>query len=259
MDLPVYIWLPVYFNSMFSIARTYKENDKNCSLSMYRYFESLSNILPNKFFKTHFKLFLKLDRSVINVLLNLDVLNSFFTAFPSIKDILINNPSEFLNQCYNNSELMFMYVYLMYIYMCYIQNELGYKIHYNTYFDLKKIYNPNQLTTIDWGRPTWFVIHISSLYSEKTPSLLYDYKQFLESLQYILPCQKCQEHLRENLKFITFDDCGKTDLDLFRCSWKLHNIVNRSLNKYTPSFEEALNYYSIDNLKKNTRLFSYSI
>lgn len=258
MDLPSHIWLPVYFNSMFSIARTYKEKDKNCSLAMFNYFNSLSDILPNKFFQKHLKLFLSLNPNVIQILLNLNVLNSFFSTFPVIKNILINNPNEFLKNCYDNNELMFMFVYLMYIYMIFVQNSLGYNISYPVYFDIQKNYNINNLTKTDWGRPTWFVIHISALYSPQNSNLLNRYTQFLTSLQFILPCDKCKEHLKENLKYVSLQHCGNDNKSIFKCSWELHNIVNRSLNKYQPSFEEALNLYSIDNLKKSS-LYSFPI
>ncbi len=146
----------------------------------------------------------------------------------------------------------------MYIYMVYIQNNLGFSIHYPTFFDLQKTYNPDLMTKSDCGRPTWFTIHLSALYSEENENMVLHYKNFLEALQYILPCEQCQAHLRENIKYINFKNCGKSNKDLFRCSWELHNIVNRSLNKYTPSFEEALNYYSIQNLKKSSP-YSYSV
>jgi len=258
MDIPAYIWLPVYFNSMFAIARNYNSKDKNCNLSMYKYFQSLSNILPNKVYRNYFKKFLSFDDEVVKTLLSLDILNSFFTSHVILKEALIKNPQEFLNQCFENTNLMFIYVYLMFTYMLFIQKSLGYNIHFPTYFDLQKMYDPNNLTKADWGRPTWFVIHISALYSPQDSKMVENYKNFLESLQYILPCTVCQEHLRENIKFVNFTNCGPTNKDLFKCSWELHNIVNRSLNKYTPSLEEALNFYSIETLKKNSP-YSYSI
>ena len=72
---------------------------------------------------------------------------------------------------------MFIFVYLMYIYMVYVQNSLGYQINYPTYFDIQKNYNINNMTKTDWGRPTWFVIHISALYSPQTSNLLNNYIQ----------------------------------------------------------------------------------
>ena len=70
-----------------------------------------------------------------------------------------------------------------------------------------------------------------------------NYKTMLSCLQYILPCPKCRQHLIDNLALIDIDNCGNDRIALFRCSWELHNIVNESLGKRKPSFQEALGYY----------------
>jgi hypothetical protein len=100
------------------------------------------------------------------------------------------------------------------------------------------------LSKEEWGNSLWFVMHVSALYGTgDIYSIFENYKAMLSCMQYILPCPKCREHLINNLAYIDIDNCGGDRMALFRCSFDLHNIVNESLGKRQPSFQEALGYY----------------
>ena len=68
---------------------------------------------------------------------------------------------------------------------------------------------------------------------------------FIICLQYILPCQECREHLQYKLKTTcTIDGCGNTSDEIFQWTVKLHNRVNRDLNKPILSIQDAKKMYN---------------
>lgn len=244
--LPVSFWFDNYFRSAFCMARVYDGN--KCSESMYCFLESMTKIVPNERWRYEFKNFLLMTPEVKRVILNMAELKGFFNVYTFMYKIINENSQQLLSYCLQNNDVMFMYLYIMYCYMLVIINAEGKFVSIPTYNQLRSMYNPNLLTKADWGRPTWFVIHTSALYmsSRISESGFADYIRFLECLRDILPCEICKSHLRENLKFIDFGKCGRDNISLFKCTWELHNIVNRSLNKPDVDFNEALAVYVPD-------------
>ena len=63
------------------------------------------------------------------------------------------------------------------------------------------------------------------------------------------PCGKCKIHLRKFLdthplkKYWQVYDIKGRDIGFFKWTWELHNQVNRFLEKYQPTLEEAYDYY----------------
>ncbi len=93
-----------------------------------------------------------------------------------------------------------------------------------------------------WGPIFWMTIHIVALgysdspsYSEKRAA-----KEFYEGLQFLIPCPKCKEHYRENLKLHPITPSLDNRRDLFKWTVKMHNIVNKQLGKAEVTEEEAL-------------------
>jgi len=93
-----------------------------------------------------------------------------------------------------------------------------------------------------WGPIFWMTIHIVALgysdnpsYSEKRAA-----KEFYEGLQYLIPCPKCKEHYRENLKVHPITPSLDNRRDLFKWTVTMHNIVNKQLGKAEVTEEEAL-------------------
>ena len=95
-----------------------------------------------------------------------------------------------------------------------------------------------------WGPPFWLTIHIVALAYSKKPSYgeKKAAKEFYESLQFILPCPICREHLKTHLiKFPISPHLDRRE-DLFKWTVMLHNEVNTSLNKPTFTELETLLY-----------------
>jgi hypothetical protein len=95
-----------------------------------------------------------------------------------------------------------------------------------------------------WGPFFWHTIHITALAYPKNPSYgdKKAAKEFFESLQFLLPCPICKEHLKVHLmKFPITPHLDRRD-DLFKWTVMLHNEVNISLNKATMTELEVLLY-----------------
>ena len=95
-----------------------------------------------------------------------------------------------------------------------------------------------------WGPYFWLTIHTVALAYPKEPSYSdkKSAKEFFESLQFLLPCPLCREHLKDHLrKNPLTPHLDKRD-DLFKWTVVLHNEVNKSLNKPELNEVEALAY-----------------
>lgn len=98
----------------------------------------------------------------------------------------------------------------------------------------------------NWGPFVWASIHLIALGAPQRfdGSNQAPYVQFFQNLPYILPCQKCKEHLIEHLKTHSVDTAVSGGRDtLFRWTVDLHNIVNRSLGKEEMTLEDALVFW----------------
>ncbi|NBO20353.1 MAG: hypothetical protein EBV03_14255 [Proteobacteria bacterium] len=93
-----------------------------------------------------------------------------------------------------------------------------------------------------WGPKAWFFIHNVPLNypSNPTEEDKSRYKAFFLSLQYILPCSICQNHLRENINVKELDEALKSKVSLLKWTVELHNKVNKQLGKKVLTFDEAL-------------------
>ena len=87
-----------------------------------------------------------------------------------------------------------------------------------------------------WGPSVWKTIHSFAI--AYTPDQKQQFKNYINSLQYILPCQACREHLKQNLKILKIDDYLSNNHQLFLWSYLLHDRVNRQLGKSSPPFEQ---------------------
>lgn len=96
-----------------------------------------------------------------------------------------------------------------------------------------------------WGPIFWMTIHIVALgysddpsYGEKRAA-----KEFYEGLQFLIPCPKCREHYRDNLRTNPITPSLDNRRDLFKWTVNMHNIVNKQLGKPVVSEEEALAFF----------------
>lgn len=114
-----------------------------------------------------------------------------------------------------------------------------------------------------WANPMWIVIHgLVTLYPtfpskeyrfnfqleqyrERRKTYKTAYRTFMYSLKYILPCEMCRKHLKQNLSKINLDVYLDAPIDLFYFTWYLHSIVNKHVEKVNISFKEACTLYGI--------------
>jgi len=95
-----------------------------------------------------------------------------------------------------------------------------------------------------WGPYFWLTIHTVALAYPKEPSYSdkKSAKEFFESLQFLLPCPVCREHLKDHLRKKPLTPHLDRRDDLFKWTVDLHNEVNKSLNKPELNEVEALAY-----------------
>ena len=89
------------------------------------------------------------------------------------------------------------------------------------------------LTTV-WGPGMWHFLHTMSFNYPVNPNEADKkrYRDFVLSLQYILPCGKCRENLKNNFKALPLDMKNMKSRDSFsKYMFDLHEIVNTMLNK----------------------------
>ena len=99
-----------------------------------------------------------------------------------------------------------------------------------------------------WGPPLWFTLHNTAIKYPVIASPLYssNMKNFINSIPYILPCEKCKVHA------INYIETIKNELDyicngrenLFKFFVDFHNSVNKRNNKKEISYEEAYKIYN---------------
>jgi len=95
-----------------------------------------------------------------------------------------------------------------------------------------------------WGPYFWLTIHTIALAYPKEPSYSdkKSAKEFFESLQFLLPCPICREHLKDHLRKNPLGPHLDRRDDLFKWTVVLHNEVNKSLNKPILTELEAIQY-----------------
>lgn len=96
-----------------------------------------------------------------------------------------------------------------------------------------------------WGPSTWAFLHLMPFAEEeplKQERLGY-YKQLYTLLTNLLPCERCRQHLRDNLGKLPDILTMKTQKDLFLWTSKLHNYVNESHGKPQLPLEEAYTHW----------------
>ena len=246
MVLPVEFWWPNFIRSLFILANTYRPGVdftvEESANSMQCYVISLTKLLPDENFRQVFNDFIRMGPSVVE---NLRVaVPEFFRVYPDYWAALTQKPQNFFIECSQNNRSMFIWVYLLQAYVMQLYKNAGHSLQIPTLQKMRESYNSELLSKYDWGHTLWFVIHVSALYAPGPIQQAFkDYRDLLYCLQYLLPCPKCRAHLSQNLTKIDLQRCGKSNDDLFKCSWELHNIVNASLNKRQLPFDEAKAIY----------------
>lgn len=97
-----------------------------------------------------------------------------------------------------------------------------------------------------WGPSTWTFLHLIVLSEPEIldTSRLGYYKTLFTVLQELLPCQKCRNHLRENMGKLKDLTSIQSKRELFDWTVELHNLVNQITNKRTYDLEEAFQLWN---------------
>ncbi len=93
-----------------------------------------------------------------------------------------------------------------------------------------------------WGPSLWKVIHSFAVTYQ--PSQKTAIKHFIEkTLTTLIPCAKCREHLKSNLKRLPLNDYLENNDTLFLWTYYLHDLVNRQLKKKSPPYDMVKRAY----------------
>lgn len=99
----------------------------------------------------------------------------------------------------------------------------------------KKDYNAGDgMLTSVWGPGLWHYLHTMSFNYPVNPSHedKVHYKDFVKSLQYVLPCKYCRINLKTNFMSLPLKMKDMKDRESFsRYIYELHELVNRMLKK----------------------------
>ena len=92
-----------------------------------------------------------------------------------------------------------------------------------------------------WGACIWRSIHLIALgYAERpTDEDKQVYTNYFTELWTVLPCFKCSVNYKRHIQELPITSYLSSKKKLFEWTVKLHNIVNKELNKREISIEEA--------------------
>ena len=258
-ELPLEVWYPTFIKTLYILARTLNiEKTVNTPIAMKTFIQNLFNLIPNSTFRTYFSDFLRMKPYVITAIKSTEpnIVNIRPTFEREVQDI--QSIKQFHDKSFTNTDgqEMLFWVYLLDLFVISIMNASQQrgnnpftsvnKIKPPTLNEIRQKYHPQQTITKPMcGNAVWFIIHLTALYAPQPLDQSFEsFKQMLNALRFILPCSKCRSHLTQNLQYIDFDHCAKSNEDLFKCSWKLHNIVNKSENKPLMSLQDAFSMYT---------------
>ena len=99
----------------------------------------------------------------------------------------------------------------------------------------KKDYNSGDgMLTSSWGPAMWHYLHTMSFNYPVNPtqSDKKHYRDFIISLQYVLPCKYCRINLANNFKKKPLQICDMANRETFsRYIYELHELINKMLKK----------------------------
>jgi len=101
-------------------------------------------------------------------------------------------------------------------------------------FKKKDFYSGDGMVTKIWGPVAWTLLHTISFNYPVNPTLeqKHQYRDFILSLQNVLPCGTCRKNLVTNFKQLPLTMADMESRDTFsRYIYNLHELVNKMLKK----------------------------
>jgi hypothetical protein len=240
--IPLNKWLPQYMKMLYILARSYQPKTPQDINALKTFIVSLAQLLPDAYCRQYMMDYIKLKPYVVQQLTS--HLPNIFIAYPWLEQEMKLNPANFFNMSLQNQDgqALFLWVYLLNGLFFINSNQIQYL---SSIQEMRLMYQLDKITKQDWGNSFWYMLHTSALYAPEPCDISFNnYQNLLASLQYLLPCPKCCEHLKQNLQHIDMVYCPKNNIELFKCSWKLHNIVNKSERKPEMGLQKALSLYT---------------
>lgn len=94
-----------------------------------------------------------------------------------------------------------------------------------------------------WGKCAWNFLHLITLDYPNNPTEKdkQNYTIFFNSLQYVLPCEKCRHNMKNHLKkYPLTDNILSSREGLIKWCIDLHNIVNHYTGKPMLTYQQAI-------------------
>lgn len=101
-------------------------------------------------------------------------------------------------------------------------------------FKKKDYYSGDGMLTNVWGPSMWHYLHTMSFNYPVRPTTQdkKHYREFILSLQHVLPCKYCRKNLTKNFKAFPIRNSDMANRESFsRYVYKLHELVNKMLKK----------------------------
>ena len=104
-----------------------------------------------------------------------------------------------------------------------------------------------------WGSKSWLFLHTITFNYPNNPSNSdkLNYKNFFNSLIYVLPCNYCKHNLKIHMKQLPIDDALNNKNTLVKWLFNIHNLTNKHLKKNIFTYEQFISKYKIIFHKKN--------
>ena len=104
-----------------------------------------------------------------------------------------------------------------------------------------------------WGSHAWFFLHsiILGYPINPTESQKKSYYDFINGLQYTLPCKQCRNNFKQKLSEMPLYPYLDNRKNFVRWMIEIHNRINISLNKKTYTVIEILDKYKNWYIKNN--------
>ena len=98
-----------------------------------------------------------------------------------------------------------------------------------------------------WGTQFWLMIHILAYNYPLEPSEEHQQKTALfysHLLNHMIPCCKCQHHIRDIIKNVNLIDFCPSQTSLFAWTVRIHNDVNEHIGKPRMEIDDAKQLYA---------------
>ena len=132
-------------------------------------------------------------------------------------------------------------------------------------FKKSDFYSGDGFLTTVWGPAQWHMLHTISFNYPVNPTLEQkkEYRDYVLSLQNVLPCGACRKNLKTNLKHLPLKMKDMESRDTFsRYIYNLHELVNRMLKKKSNlsycDVRERYEHFRARCVDEKPKVFKYS-